>query len=72
MFERRSDFPARDPAAVGRHDGCESGTQRTNPMKIGSADQDTALEECVQRLFVVMKPAGPDGVEVPGLLGLAG
>ena len=42
------------------------------PTKIGSAYEDAALEERVQRLFVVMKPARPDGVEVPGLLGLPG
>jgi hypothetical protein len=24
MYERRPDFPARDPAAVGRHGGCET------------------------------------------------
>ena len=41
-------------------------------METVLANQDAALEERVQRLTVIVKPARADGVEVPGLFGLAG
>ena len=40
-------------------------------MKTGSTYQYAALEERVQRLSVIMKPARPGGIEVAGLSGLA-